>query len=134
LTSYPDFELNPALSPDGNQVAFTWSGETQDNYDIYIKVIGSTPPLRLTTNPVEDASPAWSPDGRTIAFLRRLGGDRNEVRLIPALGGSERKLAEIRIRTRNDQRLSSLAWSPDGRRIAFASRCRRFSRPAILCL
>jgi Tol biopolymer transport system component/DNA-binding winged helix-turn-helix (wHTH) protein len=115
LTSYPDFELNPALSPDGNQVAFTWSGETQDNYDIYIKLIGSGPPLRLTTNPAEDASPAWSPDGRTIAFLRRWGGDRNELRLIPALKGAEQKLADIRTRTPNDLQLPSLAWSPDGR-------------------
>ena len=69
-------------------------------------------------------SPAWSPDGRTIAFLRRLGGDRNELRLIPALGGSERKLAEIRIRTRNDRRLRSLAWSPDGRWLV-VSHCER---------
>jgi Tol biopolymer transport system component/DNA-binding winged helix-turn-helix (wHTH) protein len=115
LTSYPDFELNPALSPDGNQVAFTWSGETQDNYDIYIKLIGSSPPMRLTTNPAEDASPAWSPDGRTIAFLRRFGGDRNELLLIPALGGSEHKLAEIRTQTPNDLQLPSLTWSPDGR-------------------
>jgi Tol biopolymer transport system component len=94
---------------------FTWSGETQDNYDIYIKLIGSGPPLRLTTNPAEDASPAWSPDGRTIAFLRRWGGDRNELRLIPALKGAEQKLADIRTRTPNDLQLPSLAWSPDGR-------------------
>src|SRR5215510_16417169 len=39
LTSYPGFERNPALSPDGNQVAFSWDGEKQDNFDIYIKLI-----------------------------------------------------------------------------------------------
>jgi WD40-like Beta Propeller Repeat len=26
LTSYPGFEWSPALSPDGNQVAFSWNG------------------------------------------------------------------------------------------------------------
>src|SRR5262249_4416310 len=35
LTSYPGLELNPALSPDSNQVAFSWNGEKQDNFDIY---------------------------------------------------------------------------------------------------
>src|SRR5262249_53619642 len=97
LTSYPGLELNPALSPDGNQVAFAWNGEKQDNFDIYIKLIGSSSHLRLTSNPAEDIRPAWSPDGRTIAFLRRLVGGRNELLLIPALGGHERKLAETLI-------------------------------------
>ncbi len=73
LTSYPGFEWSPALSPDGNQVAFSWNGEKQDNFDIYIKLIGSSPPHRLTRDPAEDGSPAWSPDGRSIAFLRYPG-------------------------------------------------------------
>jgi DNA-binding winged helix-turn-helix (wHTH) protein len=63
LTSYPGFEWSPAQSPDGNQVAFSWNGEKQDNYDIYIKLIGSSPPHRLTHDAAEDASPAWSPVG-----------------------------------------------------------------------
>ena len=113
LTSYRGSERNPALSPDGNQVAFAWDGEKRDNFDIYIKLIGSGPPLRLTTNPATDVSPAWSPDGRTIAFLRRLEGDRNELLLIPALGGPERKLAET-LQTRLELGLRSVAWSPDG--------------------
>jgi DNA-binding winged helix-turn-helix (wHTH) protein/Tol biopolymer transport system component len=129
LTSYPGLECNPALSPDGNQVAFTWDGERQDNFDIYIKLIGSGDPLRLTTNPAEDVSPAWSPDGRTIAFLRRLGDDRSELLLIPALGGPQHKLAEARtlagsLHTGSDpkSKLPSLAWSPDGRWIAISHR------------
>jgi hypothetical protein len=31
--------------------AFPWNGEKQDNYDIWIKVIGTEPPLRLTRTP-----------------------------------------------------------------------------------
>jgi hypothetical protein len=34
LTSYPGFERQPSFSPDGNQVAFSWDGEKQDNFDI----------------------------------------------------------------------------------------------------
>src|SRR5262245_7395543 len=122
LTSYPGFERNPALSLDGNQVAFSWDGEKQDNFDIYIKVIGSSSHLRLTTNPAEDLSPVWSPDGRTIAFLRRLNRDRNELMLIPALGGTERKLTETLLVDYTNERLPSLAWSPDGHWLVISHR------------
>ncbi|HKE33230.1 MAG TPA: protein kinase, partial [Candidatus Angelobacter sp.] len=122
LTSYPGFELNPAVSHDGNQVAFTWDGEAQDNFDIYIKSIGSSSHRRLTTNMAEDFSPAWSPNGRTIAFLRRLDNGRNELLLIPALGGPERKLAETFSVDYTGPRLPSLAWSPDGDWLAVSHR------------
>jgi Tol biopolymer transport system component len=115
LTSFPGFELNPALSPDGNQVAFTWNGEKQNNFDIYIKLVGSNARLQLTQNPAEDLSPAWSPNGDTIAFLRRLDGGRNELLLISPLGGPERKLTEAVIVDDSKLRLPALAWSPDGR-------------------
>jgi len=49
LTSYPGEESSSSFSPDGNQVAFSWNGERQDNYDIYVKLIKSPKPLRLTS-------------------------------------------------------------------------------------
>jgi serine/threonine protein kinase len=95
LTTYPGFESHPSLSPDGNQVAFTWNGERQNNFDLYVKLVGPGRPLQLTTNPAVDTSPAWSPDGRWIAFLRVLPKGRAAVMLVPALGGPERQLGEI---------------------------------------
>jgi Tol biopolymer transport system component/serine/threonine protein kinase len=114
LTSYPGYEGHASFSPDGNQVAFEWDGEKQDNRDIYVKLIGGGPPLRLTTHPAEDFSPAWSPDGRSIAFLRWLSLEKVAVLLVPALGGPERKLAETG--------WSHLAWSPDGNSLAISDR------------
>ena len=35
FTSFAGRELEPALSPDGKQVAFVWSGEKGDNLDVY---------------------------------------------------------------------------------------------------
>jgi serine/threonine protein kinase len=117
LTSYPGEERQPTFSPDGNQVAFSWNGEKQDNFDIYVKLIGSGLPLRLTTSPAEDFSPAWSPDGRWIAFLRNLPGGRAAVLLISPIGGTERKVAETASPSfAGDLVLPGpfLAWSSDG--------------------
>ncbi|MDP2996991.1 MAG: protein kinase [Bryobacterales bacterium] len=95
LTSAPGIEMSASFSPDGNEVVYAWNGEKQDSFDIYRKRIGGGKPLRLTFDPARDFAPAWAPDGEHIAFLRDLGGGRASVLLVPALGGPERKLAEI---------------------------------------
>ena len=116
LTSYPGLERQPALSPDGNQVAFVWNGENQDNDDIYVQLVGAGRPLRLTTDPAADTSPAWSPDGRYIAFLRPSPSGR-DVMMVPALGGGERKLGESEIASAR-LGLAGLSWAPDGSYLA----------------
>lgn len=103
LTTFAGVELDPSLSPDGNHVAFTWNGEKQDNTDVYVQMIGSGAPLRLTTDPRTEENPVWSPDGRWIAFLRfesiaPMSRSRGELRLIAPLGGPEQKLADIHTR------------------------------------
>ena len=44
LTSYVGSEICPSFAPDGERVAFAWDGEKQDNFDIYVKLIGGGPP------------------------------------------------------------------------------------------
>ncbi len=114
LTSYPGLETQPSFSPDGSQIAFAWDGENQDNYDIYVTVVGSaTAPLRLTRDPAPDLYPAWSPDGRRIAFMRQGG-----LYLISALGGPERKLVDIQFPSVLALYTEILGWSPDGKWLA----------------
>jgi Tol biopolymer transport system component/DNA-binding winged helix-turn-helix (wHTH) protein len=111
FTSYPGYESSPSLSPDGNQVAFSWNGDKGDNYDIYVKLFGSDQPLRLTTDPAQDLTPSWSPDGRSIAFVREEPADGNgTIMTVPALGGGEREVAKTGRRG-----VAVEGWSPDGR-------------------
>jgi Tol biopolymer transport system component len=108
LTSYPGTELSPTFSPDGSQVAFSWNGEHQDNFDIYIKLIDRADAVRLTRDPARDSSPAWSPDGRNIAFVRD-----GTIFLIPPVGGAERKVADVQA--------FDIAWTPDGKSLVVSS-------------
>ena len=115
LTSLAGVVRAPSLSPDGNYVVFSWTADTRDNSDVYVQHIGSGEPLQLTTDPGNDFSPNWSPDGRSIAFLRRRpGAGVTEVRLVPPLGGVERKIAEIQPRILAF-RPNTLSWCPDSR-------------------
>ena len=124
LTAYPGAEVSPSFSPEGDRVAFSWNGPKQDNYDIYVKPIGAEEPVRLTKDPAADVSPAWSPDGRSIAFQRRLSGEKCGVFLIPAVGGSERKLMEVSWGGRGAAWCGEgrMAWHPNGRWLVVSDR------------
>ncbi len=94
LTSFPELEEQPSLSPDGSHVAFRWKG------DIYVKNIGSEAFVQVTRDPAVDSWPAWSPDGSQISFVRS-----GEVFLTSPLGGGERKITES---------TGPAVWTPDG--------------------
>ncbi|HET8580028.1 MAG TPA: DPP IV N-terminal domain-containing protein, partial [Nitrospiraceae bacterium] len=102
LTSFPELEEYPSLSPDGSQVAFTWKG------DIYVKQVDGEGLVQVTRDPGLESRPSWSPDGRQIAFVRDGG-----VFLVPALGGGERKVAES---------AGPPVWMPDGSGLLITSR------------
>lgn len=52
----------PAVSPDGQQLAFSWQG------DIWVAGIDGSHPRRLTIHESYETNPVWSPDGQTIVF------------------------------------------------------------------
>jgi eukaryotic-like serine/threonine-protein kinase len=122
ITTYPGEEMQPSLSPDGAQVAFSWNGPAQQKSHIYVKAIGPGPPLQLTRDAMDDLAAAWSPDGGSIAFLRDLGSGHFTVMLIPALGGPERRLTEIFIPDMEWMPGPYLSWTPDSRSLVLPDR------------
>jgi Tol biopolymer transport system component/DNA-binding winged helix-turn-helix (wHTH) protein len=115
LVSMPGQQDTPAISPDGSQVAFAYSGDPHPG--IYIALIGGEKPLQLTQG-ANDANPTWSPDGRQIAFARFSdSSDQKKLYVIPALGGSERHVYT----TSYPQwgQCNQMSWSPDGKSLIF---------------
>ena len=102
----------------GARYHYVWDRERY-NYEIVVRKIDGTDPRRLTENIVMDRYPVWSPDGSRIAFARtardRGWGIPDGVPVgivVAAADGSDQ-------RTITDQWASSIAWSPDGQRLAF---------------
>ena len=115
LTTYPGQEIDPAFSPDGNQIAFAWDGGDGGDFDLYLKTIGPGDPAPLTEDPRDDIHPAWSPDGRFIAFTRvNPPGGLDDVVVVPALGGRERVITQAGSRVPSAWTAGrGVAWTAD---------------------
>src|SRR5438093_11288535 len=121
------FLTDAQLSPDGERVAFTVRTVTseRDGYTSSIWLVpfdGSREAVRFTSGAGQDAQPRWSPDGRTLAFLsdraasEKADGKKRKPKNVFMLaldGGEARQLTSF------EDDCGDLAWSPDGRRIAF---------------
>jgi Tol biopolymer transport system component/DNA-binding winged helix-turn-helix (wHTH) protein len=119
LTSLTGDEYSPSFSPDGEQVAFSWNGENEDNFDIYIKMVGSADVRRLTTEPGFDGDPKWDPNGKLIAYVRQSQGDTSgRIYMTSPVGGSKLKLSEFPVLNIDPARVSKTSWSPDGQFLA----------------
>ncbi len=107
LTRHPAEESSPSFSPDGGQIVF-WSA--RDGGGLYvIPALGGEEGLLLRGR---FSGPGFSPDGLSIATSAP-GGFQASLLVMPAAGGSPRRLAEAFYAA------SSPVWSPDGKRILF---------------
>jgi len=99
--------VEPAISPDGEEIAFTVAEKV--NRDIWLVDARGGQPLRITTEPSSERSATWFPDGSSIAFVSDRGG-RNAIWKVPRLGGAAVQLVP---------NAEDPAVSPDGTRIVF---------------
>jgi TolB protein len=107
LTHNSTDDMAPAISPDGQKIAF------MSARDIYVMNSDGTQQQRLTNTPDYDSHPDWSPDGTQIAFTSERDGNW-EIYIMGSDGSNVQRL------TNNSAQDMRPSWSPDGTRIAFS--------------
>ena len=110
LTYDAGASIAPAISPDGNLVAFASDRDGDGGFDIWVRHINQPEPTRLTVHPADDSYPGFSPDGSRIVF--RSARDGGGIFVVNALGGGLRKIAGPGLFPR---------FSADGAHIFFAA-------------
>ena len=104
----PGVEGPPALSPDGNLVAFAWSGhDAAGPTDIYVKAVDSDV-WQLTATPGSETSRCGL-DGHSLAFVR----DGQGVFTMSQLGGAERQVSASG---------TNVAWAGDSKSVLIRDR------------
>ena len=106
-------DITPAISPDGNWVAF--ASNRNGYWDLYLLKLVTGEVFPLTDTLEYDAAPSWSPDSRWLAY-ESYQGDNLSIMILP-LDGSQAPI----LLTENPAADFSPAWSPKGRQIAYIS-------------
>jgi Tol biopolymer transport system component/predicted Ser/Thr protein kinase len=113
ITHASGLEVDPALSPDGNMIAY--AGGMEGSIHLYVRQIAGGRTINLTaTQPGQYRWPQWSPDGTRLVFQ-----SREALYVVPALGGILKPLVEASQEEGFGLWHPSPAWSPDGKHIAY---------------
>ncbi len=72
LTFSPRYDEQPAVSPDGNLIAFVSNAD--GNSEIYVMNSDGTGLLRITRNEAEDITPRFTSDGKKIIYSNNRSG------------------------------------------------------------
>ena len=107
-------DIHPALSPDGNRVAFV--SNRSRYWDIYVMDLQRGTLVRLTDTFEYEGHPSWSPDGSWLAYEVY----RDESLEI-AIRSVDDLTQEPIILTGSPSAEYAPAWSPGGRQLAFVS-------------
>ncbi|MEO6923579.1 MAG: hypothetical protein ABI142_07125 [Bryocella sp.] len=129
---YSDDEGSPTWSPDGKHVVFASSCYSSWAESSIIEVVSDTngsSVLDFGAKLLYGIQPAWSPDGSSITFVAvddyNSGDLLARIALLDPDGSYERTLVSSR-------GYSRLAWSPDGKTIAYANTCSDYKCPSAI--
>jgi Tol biopolymer transport system component len=112
------FSLEHSWSPDGAKLALaTRLGEGYDTEIVLVNAADGQV-TALTQNDTEDRAPVFSPDGDRLAYV----GGGPSVHVVDLASGQQQKIGEVPSAYSGGPRFAALAWSPDGTKLAFATR------------
>ncbi len=117
VTRDPGLEVDPALSPDGENIAYAAGPTTA--MQVYVRQVSGGRPVALTSDTADNFRwPRWSPDGSQFAYQANDG-----IYVVPPLGGAPRRIARVtpgaRMGSGWGTPIQGFDWSPDGSRIAW---------------
>jgi tricorn protease len=113
VTRTPAAEAELAWAPDSRRVAYT--SNRDGAWHLYVYDLTKGEETQLTRGDKSDASPRWSPDGSRVAFLR----DARELRIVDVATHNEHVAASSIFGRPPFLSERPIAWSPDGRFIAY---------------
>jgi Tol biopolymer transport system component len=115
LSAGEESEAYPSISPDGKRVAYSARESSKVSaFHVFVRELPSGKPQQLTKGEGSDVAPVWSPDGGSLAFLRVEEGDTQCI-VMPADGGTERKVAELGPAADSGQPMPAVSWNADGK-------------------
>ena len=109
------YEHINSWSPDSERIVFEERGDKETFGDICTLSVRDGTLTQITDDPLYESHPRWSPDGKTIAYSKGYSyNDRKSLWLVPAEGGSSRKLID-------EGGPAPVSWSPDSEWLLYAS-------------
>lgn len=121
VTSTPELEHDPTLSPAGDSIAFV--SNFSGNWEIYVRSLNGGPPIAITQSPGSEENPKWSPDGKEILFTYHGPGVPSTLFTISPNGGIPQKIADHAVDGQ---------WSPDGKSICYVAPAEEKTRSLIM--
>ena len=113
-------------SADGGRLAYAAHDSALSPFGVRVFALDSGVERRLTGGDgaaFGDIYPAFSPDGRTVAFVRFFNEVAADVYVVPAAGGTARRL------TFDERAIGALEFAADGKSVLFGAN--RDTRPAV---